>query len=109
MRKYLIEVQHGGDKKACLRSLKAFLRPRKHLVMSVEWGCFDEENKAWLIVKTNSPEDALQIVPAIYRNYTRIARLQKFSMEGIVGLDALSGQQAGKEGLTPQQLSGPNP
>ncbi len=46
MQKYLIEVQHGGDKTSCLRSLKAFLRPRNHLVMSVEWGCFDEEHKA---------------------------------------------------------------
>jgi hypothetical protein len=55
--------------------------------MSVEWGCFDEENKAWLIVKTKSPEDALQIVPSIYRKNARITRLQKFSLEGIVGLD----------------------
>jgi len=108
MRKYLIEVQHGGDISSCLRSLKAFLRPRKHLVMSVEWGCFDEENKAWLIVKTKNQEDALQIVPSLYRKNAKITRLQKFSMEGIVGLDAQVDQKA-DEGFTAQQLSGPNP
>ena len=94
MRKYLIEVQHGGDKTSCLRSLKAFLRPRKHLVMSVEWGCFDEDNKTWLIVKTENQEDAIQIVPSIYRNNAKITRLQKFPMEGIVGLDTAVGQEA---------------
>ena len=96
MRKYLIEVQHGGDTTSCLRSLKSFLRPRNHLVRSVEWGCFDDENKAWLIVKTNSREDALHIVPSIYRGNTRITRLQKFSLEGIAG-----------HGFTAEQLSEP--
>lgn len=108
MRKYLIEVQHGGDTTSCLRSLKAFLRPRKHLVTSVEWGCFEEENKAWLIVKTKNQEDALQIVPSIYRKNVKITRLQKFPMEGIVGLDAQLDQKNG-HGFTAQQLSGPNP
>lgn len=108
MKKYLIEVQHGGDKTSCLRSLKAYLRPRNHLVMSVEWGCFDEENKAWLIVKTNSLEEALQIVPSIYRGNAKITRLQKFSQEGIAVFDNQPDQRAG-QGFTAEQLSEPGP
>lgn len=108
MRKYLIEVQHGGDKTSCLRSLKAFLRPRNHLVTSVEWGCFDAENKAWLIVKTNSREDALQIVPSIYRGNAKITRLQKFSLEGIAGFDSHADQKSGQS-FTAEQLSEPGP
>jgi hypothetical protein len=86
MNKYLIEIQHGGNKASCIRYLQAYLRPRTHLVKSVEWGCFEGENKAWLIIKAGSREDALGVVPALYRKNARITRLNKFALEGIAGI-----------------------
>ena len=88
MGKYLIEVPHGGDRTSCIRYIRAFLRPRTHYVSSAEWGCSDGENKAWLIVKTVTQDDALRIIPAMYRKHAVITKLHKFSLEGVVGLDA---------------------
>jgi hypothetical protein len=87
MNKFLIEVPHGGDEASCIRSIEAFLRPRTHLVSSVEWGCKDGANVAWLIVKTEKEEDAMQIIPAVYRQQAKITKLRKFSLDGIEELD----------------------
>jgi hypothetical protein len=79
MGKYLIEIKNGGDKTSCLRAIEAFLDSRSHLVESVDWGCIEEERKAWLIIKTSRRDDAMRIIPAAYRQTAKIARLQKFT------------------------------
>jgi hypothetical protein len=79
MRKYLIEIKNGGDRASCIRAIEVFLDSRSHLVESVEWGSIEEERKAWLIIKTDRKETALQIVPAAYRQNAKITRLHKFT------------------------------
>jgi len=79
MEKYLIEIKNGGDQASCLRSIQSFLSTRTHYVTSAEWGCIDGENKAWLIIKTSSSDDAMRIIPAAYRQNAKIARLHKFT------------------------------
>lgn len=76
MEKFLIEIQNGGDRVSCLRSIQSFLSSRTHYVTRVEWGCLDEENKAWLIIETGNREDALRIIPAAYRQSAKITKLQ---------------------------------
>lgn len=83
MEKFLIEITNGGDKASCLRSIQAFLSSRTHFVTSVEWGCIEGENKAWLIIKTSNREDALRIIPAAYRQNAKITRLHKLSEKEI--------------------------
>ena len=83
MEKYLIEIKNGGDKASCLRSIQSFLSSRSHYVTSAEWGCMEGEHKAWLIIKTNNPKDALRIIPAAYRQHARITQLHKFKSKEI--------------------------
>ena len=83
MDKYLIEVPHGGDKTSCLRAIQVFFTSRSHLVSSVEWGCMDGENKAWLIIKTENKDDAVRIIPAAYRQNAKITKLHKFTRKMI--------------------------
>jgi hypothetical protein len=83
MEKYLIEIKNGGDKASCLRSIQSFLSSRTHFVSSVEWGCLEGEHKAWLIIKTSNPKDALRIIPAAYRQHARITKLHKFKSKDI--------------------------
>lgn len=78
MEKYLIEIKNGGDKASCLRSIQSFLSSRAHYVTSAEWGCMEGENKAWLIIKTSNPADAMRIIPAAYRQHAKITQLHKF-------------------------------
>ena len=79
MEKFLIEIRNGGDTASCLRSIQSFLSSRTHFVTSVEWGCLEGENKAWLIIKTGNRADAMQIIPAAYRPYAKITKLHKFT------------------------------
>lgn len=83
MEKYLIEIKNGGDKASCLRSIQSFLSSRSHYVTSAEWGCLEGEHKAWLIIKTNNPADALRIIPAAYRQHAKITQLHKFKTKEI--------------------------
>lgn len=79
MEKFLIEIKNGGDTASCLRSIQSFLSSRSHFVTSVEWGCLEGENKAWLIIKTSNRSDAMRIIPAAYRQSAKITRLHKFT------------------------------
>jgi hypothetical protein len=81
MRKYIIEIKNGGNRTSCIRAIQVFLDSRAHLVESVEWGCIEEERKAWLVIKTDSKETALKIVPAAYRQNAIISRLHKFTTQ----------------------------
>lgn len=83
MDKYLIEVKHGGDKTSCVRAIEVFFASRSHLVSSVEWGCIEGEQKAWLIIKTDNKEDAIRILPAAYRPTAKITKLHKFTKKMI--------------------------
>jgi len=61
----------------------------------VEWACLDGENKAWLIVKTVNQEDALRIIPAIYREDAKLSQVNKLSMKAMPGMDSRKGQETG--------------
>lgn len=79
MEKFLIEIKNGGDTASCLRSIQSFLSSRTHFATSVEWGCLEGENKAWLIIKTSNRADAMRIIPAAYRQNAKITQLHKFT------------------------------
>lgn len=83
MEKFLIEIRNGGDRASCLRSIESFLSTRSHFVTSAEWGCLEDEHKAWLIIKTSNSEDVLRIIPAAYREHARITRLHKLNEKDI--------------------------
>lgn len=84
MSKYIIEVTHGGDKTSCIRSIQVFLSSRNHYVSSAEWGCNNEENKAWLIIESENKEAALRILPAAYQHSAKITKLHRFSEKTIL-------------------------
>lgn len=83
MGKYLIEVKHGGDKSSCLLAIQSFLASRSHYVSSVEWGCLEGEQKAWLIIKAENQETALRILPAAYRQNAKITEIHKLTLREI--------------------------
>ena len=83
MEKYLIEIRNGGDRASCLRSIESFLSTRSHFVTSAEWGCLEDEHKAWLIIKTSNSDDVMRIIPAAYRQHARITHLHKLKEKDI--------------------------
>ena len=82
MPRFLIEVPHEATTKACNTAIEVFLRTGSHFLTHADWGCKDNDHKAWLIVDVGTREEARSIVPAQYRAGARVVQLNKFTMEG---------------------------
>jgi hypothetical protein len=83
MASFLIEVPHGEDKLACVKAIKIFVDTGSHFLANADWGCSDSEHKAWMIVDVDTKEQALQIVPPMYRRDAKIIKLFKLTKKEV--------------------------
>ena len=83
MNKFLIEVPHGPKETECARAVQAFLQTGSHFLMNADWGCSDGEHKAWLILETESRQDALTVLPPTLRPQASIVRLNKYTWKDL--------------------------
>lgn len=83
MARYMIEVPHEAEERACALVVRIFLGTGSHYLTNAEWGCLDGEHKAWIIVEGESKEDARAILPPALRPQARIVGLNRFTMEEI--------------------------
>ena len=83
MARFLIEVSHEANKEACDRTIAAFLDTGSHFLTHADWGCPDDEHKAWITIEVENKEEALLIVPPAFRNDTKIIQLENFSVDTI--------------------------
>jgi len=89
MAKFLIEVPHGTDRKACYQAIQIFLQTGSHFLTHADWGCMDGEHKAWIIVDVNSKDDARYIIPPVFRSSAKITELTTFTAQDIINADVL--------------------
>ena len=54
MPRFLIEVPHDNTKDACMRAVKIFHETGSHFMTNADWGCADNEHKAWFVVELDS-------------------------------------------------------
>jgi replicative superfamily II helicase len=78
--RFLIEVEHESDARACTEAVKVFLRTGSHFLTHADWGCKDGEHKAWMIVEVDSREEARSIVPSQFRAQAKVVLLNTFTM-----------------------------
>lgn len=83
MPRFLIEVPHDPDPIACARVIQVFLSSGSHFLTHADWGCRDNDHRAWITVDVDSKADALAIVPVAFRADARIISLTKFTMDEI--------------------------
>jgi len=83
MAKYLIEVPHEANEKACLHAIQTFLHTGSHFLTNAYWGCKDNEHKAWFILDVENKEQAKSVIPPAYRAEAKVTLLSKFRMEEI--------------------------
>jgi hypothetical protein len=96
MARFLIEVSHSSEEKACKRAVHALLATGSHYITHADWGCLDGEHKARLIVDVDSKDDARHIVPPAFRAETKIVQLSRFSLQEAEDmLRAHAGERAG--------------
>ena len=78
MARYLIEAEHDDDGSTCKNIVKMFLDTGSHYLSHAEWGCEDGVHKAWMIVETDTREQALAVVPPFLRHSVTVIRLNRF-------------------------------
>ncbi len=81
MARFLIEVPHEAEEKACARAVQTLLKTGSHFLTNADFGCEDGEHKAWIIVDVENKETARAILPPEYRSLAKIVLLNKFSLE----------------------------
>lgn len=79
MTRYLIEVPHENNKRACDQAVQAFLATGSHFMTNADWGCGDDEHKAWFVAELESKEQALSLLPPLFRENAKVIALQQFS------------------------------
>lgn len=92
MPRYLVEVPHEDSKAACDRAVGVFLQTGSHFLTHADWGCDDAVHKAWFIVEMENKDQALSIVPPLFRRDASVIALRRFTPEDI---EEMRGQHAG--------------
>ena len=81
MARFMIEIPHGEDPKACNQAIQTFLNTDSYFLYNANWGCKDGQHKAWLTLDVDTKAHARNILPRIYRRQAKIIKLVKFSIE----------------------------
>ena len=83
MARYFIEVPHEAEPEACIRAVKAFHNTGSHFLSNADWGCYDGDHKAWMILELDSKREALSIIPPGFKSEAKIVQLNKFTLQDI--------------------------
>ena len=81
MAKFLIEVPHEPEARACALAVQILLETGSHYLTNAEFGCFDGEHKGWVMIDAESKEEARRILPPVFRSQAKIVGLNKFTLE----------------------------
>lgn len=79
MDRFLIEVPHEGTAYACARAAELLMRTGSHFLTHADFGCVDGVHKAWLIIETETKDEARNVVPPELRPIANIVRLNQFT------------------------------
>jgi hypothetical protein len=81
MPRYLIEVPHSDKKEACEMTIRIFLDSGSHFLTHADWGCLDDEHKAWITIEAEDKQQARNILPPAFRRQAVITMVNKFSLD----------------------------
>ena len=81
MPRFLIEVPHDPTPLGCTRAVEILLRTGSHFLTHADWGCKDDEHKAWVIMDFESRDAALGIVPPDLRKDAKVVQLNWFKRD----------------------------
>lgn len=81
MAKYLIEISHEPDHSGCDRTVADFIDSGASEFAEADWGCLDNEHKAWLVVDAKNRDVVKKLIPPHYRPQATIIQLSKSMIE----------------------------
>ncbi len=83
MTRYLIEVPHDATKEACDLAIRVFMETGSHFVTNADWGCSDDVHKAWIVADLESKDQALALLPPLFRRVATVVALERFGPEDL--------------------------
>jgi hypothetical protein len=77
MSRYIVKSPHTAED--CKMAVKHFREHHAGFLTHYEWGCYDNDHTAYLILEANSHEEALQTVPPLFRGKASAVKLTYFN------------------------------
>ncbi len=84
MPRFLVEVPHDNTKEACDRAIALFQATGSHFVTNADWGCGDNVHNAWFVAEVDSREEALSLLPPLFRRVAKVIALEKLSSNDLL-------------------------
>lgn len=88
MAKFLIEISHEPENSGCDRTVADFIDTGASEFGAADWGCHDNEHKAWLVVDAKNKEVVKRLIPPHYRSQSTIIQLSKLMVEDKAGIQS---------------------
>jgi hypothetical protein len=80
MARFLIELPHEADGRACVTFVKVALKSGSHFLTQADWGCKDGVHSAWVVIDADSKEEARLVLPPPLRAKAKIVALTTFTL-----------------------------
>jgi len=73
MDRYIVISNHTVED--CHLAIKHFREYHAGFLTHFEWGCYDNDHNAYLMIEADSHEGAMMTVPPLFRNKTKVIKL----------------------------------
>ena len=83
MPRFMIEVDHPAEERACTAAIRQILAMGSHFVTHADWGCLDDVHTGWIVVEAESKQEALMVLPPADRPQARVVRLTRFRLDDL--------------------------
>ena len=83
MQRFLIEVPHEPGQQGCIKAAKIFMESGSHFMTHADYGCEDNEHKAWMIVELEDKATARALLPPAYRAQAKIVKLITYTFNDL--------------------------
>ncbi len=81
MENFLIEVPH--DRKDCAQAAKIFMESGSHFMTHADYGCEDNEHKAWMIVELEDKATARAVLSPAYRAQEKVIKFTTYTFSDL--------------------------
>ena len=85
MDRYIVRSEHTAEE--CRAAIKHFREYHQGYLNNFEWGCYDNDHTAYLILEADSHEQAMLSVPPLFRSKTKVVKLTHFKPKDKVHAD----------------------
>lgn len=77
MPRFIVISSHTAED--CRMALKHFREHHAGFLSHYEWGCYDNDHTAYLMLEANNHEEALNTVPPLFRSKSKAIQLTTFN------------------------------